>query len=172
MTASALQVGSKKLPDVYEMTLDCAKRLGIGSPNVFVIHGQSINVYNFASDTATPTIVVHSDIVERMTPGELKCVIGHECGHIHNEHQVYMSIVELIENALAAGGLGGSVIAMLSQTTLLLFAKWGRAAEVTCDRAAMICADNVVDAINVNKKLLYGTFIGRKDKVNIEDIRS
>lgn len=171
MTASALQVGPKQLPDIYEMTLDCAKRLGIGPPNVFVVHDQSINAYTFASDTATPTIVVHSGIVERMTPGALKCVIGHECGHIHNEHQVYMSIVDLIENALAAGGLGSSAIAMLSQATLLLFAEWSRAAEVTCDRAAMICADNVLDAVNVNNKLLYGTFIGREDEVNIEDIR-
>lgn len=170
-TASALQVGPKQLPDIYEMTLDCAKRLGIGPPNVFVVHDQSINAGSYSSDTITPTIILNSGIVERMTPGELKCVIGHECGHTHNEHNVYMSIVDLIGAGLSAGGLGSSVVAMLSQATLLLFAEWSRAAEVTCDRAAMICSDNLEDAINVNKKLLYGTFIGREDEVNIEDIR-
>lgn len=171
-TASALQVGPKQLPDIYEMTLDCAKRLGIGPPNVFVVHDQSINAGSYSSDTATPTIILNSGIVERMTPGELKCVIAHECGHTHNEHSVYMSIVDLIGVGLAAGGLGSAVMTLLSQATLLLFSEWSRAAEVTCDRAAMICSDNLEDAVNVNKKLLYGTFIGREDEVNIEDLRS
>lgn len=171
-TATALQVGPKQLPDIYEMTLDCAKRLKIGPPNVFVVHDQTMNAITYCSDTATPTIVIHSGIVERLTPGELKCVIAHECGHIHNEHNVYMSIADMIDTALAVGGLGSAALAMLSQASLLLIREWSRAAEVTCDRAAMICADNVEDAINVNKKLIYGTFIGRDDVVNVEDIRS
>lgn len=171
-TASALQVGPNQFPEIYEMALDCAKRLGIGPPNVFVQHDQTMNAYTFASDTATPIVVLHSGIVERLTPGELKCVIGHECGHIHNEHSVYMSIVNLIAGALNSGGLGAALAAMLTQATLLLFYEWNRAAEVTCDRAGMICADNLEDAISVNKKLLYGTFLNREDNVNIDDIRS
>lgn len=172
LTASALQVGPRQFPDIYEMTMDCAKRLGIGPPNVFVVHGQSINAATYASDTTTPTIMLHSGLIERVTPGELKCVIAHECGHIHNEHMVYQSIADLVQNALAVGGMMSSILSMLSQTALILIAEWSRNAEVTCDRAAMICSDQVEDAININKKLVYGSFIGRDDEVNIEDIRS
>lgn len=169
LTASAVLAGPNQFPDIYEMTQDCAKRLGIGAPNVYVLHDQSINAFTYASDTVTPTIVVHSGIVERMTPGELKCVIGHECGHVHNEHQVYMSICDLISGAFSGPG---AVLQLLSTTTVLLFLEWSRAAEVTCDRAAMICADNIQDAINVNKKLAYGTFLNREVEVDIEDLRS
>ena len=172
MTASALQVGPKQLPDIYETTIECAKRLGIGPPNVFVVHDQSINAATYASDTTTPTIMIHSGLIERVTPGELKCVIAHECGHIHNEHNVYMSIANLVQTGLAVGGLVNTVFSFLSQAALILIAEWSRAAEVTCDRAAMICSDNTDDAINVNKKLLYGTFLGRDDELNIDDIRS
>jgi Zn-dependent protease with chaperone function len=103
-----------------------------------------------------------------MTPGELKCVIGHECGHVHNEHIVYESICQVLANLLSGGN---TIIQLLSTTNILLFYQWSRAAEVTCDRAGMICSDNIEDAINVNKKLAYGTFLNREDDVNIDDLR-
>lgn len=168
-TASAVLAGPSQFPDIYEMGQDCAKRLGIGAPNIYITHDQSINAYTYASDTVTPTIVLHSGMVERMTPGELKCVIGHECGHVHNEHMVYQSICNVLANLLTGRNM---IIHLLSATNILMFYEWSRAAEVTCDRAAMICADNIEDAINVNKKLAYGTFMNREDEVSIDDLRS
>ena len=167
-TASAVLAGPNQFPDIYNMAQSCAKRLGIGSPNIYVLHNQSINAYTYASDTVTPTIVVHSGLIERMTPGELKCVIGHECGHVHNEHMVYQSICNVLNNILSGRNI---IIQMLSATNVLMLKEWSRAAEVTCDRAGMICADNIEDAINVNKKLAYGSFINRDEEVNIEDLR-
>ncbi|MDO5346128.1 MAG: M48 family metallopeptidase [Lachnospiraceae bacterium] len=167
--ASAVLAGPNQFPDIYEMAQDCAKRLGIGAPNVYITHDQSVNAYTYASDTVTPTIVVHSGMVERMTPGELKCVIGHECGHVHNEHMVYQSICNVLANLLSGRNM---IIQLLSATNVLMFYEWSRAAEVTCDRAAMICADNIEDAINVNKKFAYGSFMNRKEEISIDDLRS
>lgn len=169
MTAGAVLAGPSQFPDIYEMAQDCAKRLGIGAPNIYVLHDQSMNAATYASDTVTPTIYVTSGIVERMTPGELKCVIGHECGHVHNEHMVYQAICDVLANLLSGRN---TIIQLLSTTNVLMFYEWSRAAEVTCDRAGMICADNVEDAISVNKKLAYGSFLNREDEVNIDDIRS
>lgn len=169
MTAGAVLAGPNQFPDIYAMAQDCAKRLGIGAPNIYVLHDQSMNAATYASDTVTPTIYVTSGIVERMTPGELKCVIGHECGHVHNEHMVYQSICDVLANLLTGRNM---IIQLLSATNILMFYEWSRAAEVTCDRAGMICADNVEDAISVNKKLAYGSFINREDEVNIDDLRS
>jgi Zn-dependent protease with chaperone function len=168
LNAGAVLCGPKQFPDIFEMAQECARRLGIGTPNIYVKHDQSINAFTYASDTVTPTIVVHSGIVERMTPGELKCVIGHECGHVHNEHIVYESICQVLANLLSGSN---TIIQLLSTTNILLFYQWSRAAEVTCDRAGMICSDNIEDAINVNKKLAYGTFLNREDDVNIDDLR-
>lgn len=168
ITASAVLAGPNQFSDIYEMARDCAKRLGIGVPNVYIIHDQSINASTYASDTVTPTIVIHSGMVERMTPGELKCVIGHECGHVHNEHIVYQSIYNVLANLLTDRNI---IIQLLSASNVVMFYEWSRAAEITCDRAAMICADNIEDAINVNKKLAYGTFINRQDEVNIDELR-
>ena len=52
--------------------------------------------------------MIHSSLYERLTPGELKTVIGHECGHIHNMHGVYsIMVVILFEGAslVLSGGI-------------------------------------------------------------------
>ncbi len=167
--AGAVLAGPNQFSEIYEMTRDCAKRLKIGPPNVFIEHDQSMNAYTYAADTASPTIVIHSGIIERLTPGELKCVIGHECGHVHNEHLVYQSICDWIDSM--SSGLGGA-FQILTYSNILLFYEWSRAAEVTCDRAAMICSDNFDDAINVNKKLAYGTFINKEAEIDTATIRN
>lgn len=47
---------------------------------------------------------------------------------------------------------------------------WNRAAEVTCDRAGMICCEQVEDAYRVNAKLLYGAALGEHE-VNLEALK-
>jgi hypothetical protein len=80
-----------------------------------------------------------------MSPGELKCVIAHECGHIHNRHAVYKTIIRVLLDS--SGGF-------VSAANTILMQLWTRAGEITADRAAMICADSIEDAIRVNKKFL------------------
>ena len=70
MTADAIQAGPRQFSDIYNMAIDCAKRLGIGAPNVFIRHDQSINASTYASDTVTPTIILNSGTIERLTMGD------------------------------------------------------------------------------------------------------
>lgn len=149
---SAIQVGPNQFPEIYEMGVDCAYRLGIGIPNIYIENSASMNAYTIASDDTSPLLVLYTGIVDRMTPGELKAVIGHECGHIHNRHLVYESVINKL--LTSAAGLTGSMVLSLANVSLMQF--WTRAAEVTADRAAMICADNIQDALSVNAKLGSG----------------
>lgn len=148
----AMQVGPNQFPEIYQMGVECAHRLGIGVPNIYVENNTEMNAYTYASDDVSPLLVLYTGMVDRMMPGELKAVIGHECGHIHNQHLVYENVI----NKLLAGasGLTGSVVLSLANVALMQF--WTRAAEVTADRAAVICADSFQDAFNVNAKLASG----------------
>ena len=40
-------------------------------------------------------ILVHSALVDHFDDEELLSVIGHECGHIHNDHVVYLTTLHL-----------------------------------------------------------------------------
>lgn len=166
MNRYALAVGPDQFPDIYGMSVDCARRLGIGIPNVFVLNNVRINAYTLAADEASPIVVLFSGLVERFTPGELKFIIGHECGHIHNNHGVYQTVVRAFFNGFA-GGLG----ALVSLAGRTMMATWSRACEVSADRAGMICADSVDDCVNATAKLLYGATFNNQSQVNIEALQ-
>lgn len=165
LNQQALAVGPNQFPEIYNMGVDCAHRLGIGVPNIFVMNNVSMNAFTIAADDTSPVVVLFSGIIERMTPGELKCVIAHECGHIHNQHAVFKSVINTI--LTGSGPLGMTV----SVANIALMQLWTRAGEVTADRAAMICADDVRDAINVNAKLLYGATLNGDYQIDIGALR-
>lgn len=168
---NSLAVGPDQFPEVYQIGCDCAKKLGIGVPNIYVQPSEVVNAYAYATDDTEPFIVITSLLLKRMSLGELKAVIGHECGHIQNYHSTYTILCNLL---FQGGLLGGYVLTngllaplynILTTGIQLSLSMWSRAAEVTADRAGMICCDNLEDAYNVNKKFLYGA-VEVEDKIN------
>lgn len=153
----AVAVGPNQYPEIYQMGVDCAHKLGIGLPNIFIYNDTTMNAFTYASDMVSPMIVLYTGIVDRMTPGELKCVIGHECGHIHNQHTVYQNVINKLLNSKS--GITGAV---LSCANIALMQLWIRAGEVTADRAAMLCADDLRDNTNVQAKLFSGGTINKE----------
>lgn len=159
---SSLAVGPHQFPEVYSIACDCAKRLGIGVPNIYIEESNELNAWTYAYDDGEPIVVVTSLMLKRMTLGELKAVIGHECGHIQNYHSLYSTVCQIL---FEGGIVGGAVVApnivaplinLLTAGVSMTLKMWTRAAEVTADRAALICCDNIEDALRVNKKFLYG----------------
>ena len=171
LNLDALKVGPSQFSDVYEMASDCAMRLGIGIPAVFIEPDPAvINAYTIACDDDAPIVVISSGLLERVTPGELRAVIGHECGHIHNNHGIYNIAAELILNSLQKTIPGvQQIIKLVSMPLQLAFTMWSRAGEVTCDRAGVICSQDAQDNITLQAKFIYGAALNRND-VNIEAI--
>lgn len=171
LNLSALRVGPSQFPDVYEIVTDCAQRLGIGIPEVYIRNAPSeINSGAYATEQDAPLIEITSGLLERVTPGELRSVLGHECGHIHNNHGVYNAAAQILLNSLQIAIPGiQQIVQFVSAPLRWAFMMWSRAAEVTCDRAGVICADDPADDISVQAKLIYGATLNRQD-VNIDAI--
>jgi len=156
---NALAVGPNQMPEVYQIACDCARTLGIGVPNIFILGSQEINAYTCAADDIEPIIVIYSGLYERATPDILRAVIGHECGHIHNDHVMY----ETVARIFAAGGMGilsqipgiNALTNLLTAGTQIALSTWSRAAEVTADRASVICS-STEDALRTQVLLMYG----------------
>lgn len=175
---SSLAVGPDQFPEIYQIGCDCAKKLGIAIPNIYVRNEETVNAFTFACDDVEPFIVLSSLIVKRMTLGELKYIIGHECGHIQNYHSTYTTLYNIIYAGaiyggnIATNGLIAPFVEIISSGVRLLLNIWSRAAEVTADRAGMICSDNFEDCHTAKTKLLYGG-VELDGKVNTQiDIQS
>jgi len=169
---SHLKVGPSQSPkNIYEHVKECAKLFGIGIPEVFIEPNPTeINAYALACDDSAPLIVLTSALVERFTPGEIKTVIGHECGHIHNNHGIYTTAAYIAANKIVSAISGVKELMMLvSRSLLLALNTWSRASEVTADRAGLICADNFNDAITTQCKFLYGAAF-TQDDINVDAV--
>jgi Zn-dependent protease with chaperone function len=167
----SIKVGPNQFPKLYNMLRECAETLGIGIPTMFVINSIGVlNASTYCYEDADPLIIMHSSMVERLTDQEMKAVIGHECGHIHNNHGIYNTSVEIIKAASASFIPGvGQIMALLAQPIANALNAWSRAAEVTSDRAGIICCGEIESTESVDAKLASGGIMGG-DAINIDEL--
>ena len=105
-----------------------------------------------------PFITMTSGLIDVMTDEELFFVIGHEVGHIKAGHVLYgtmarniAAIVQLI------GSLTLGIGSLLGTGLVLALLEWYRCAELTSDRAALLCVQDLEPARDTFMKLAGGT---------------
>lgn len=152
--ASSVLVGQEQLPELYELLLNACQVLDLEPPQLYVRQNPVPNAYTFAMRGKQPFIVVHTSLIELLTPEEVQAVIGHELGHLKCEHGVYLTLANLI--VLAAGQIAtwGGIIAQGLQNQIL---EWMRCAEFSCDRAALLSTQDPKVVISVLMKLAGGS---------------
>ena len=166
---SGLRVGPNQFPEIYQMVRDCSELLGIGIPTTFITAELGVlNAFALAIEDAEPMIVLNSSIVERMTPQELKAVIGHGCGYVHKNHGIYNVLADLLINGIGASIPGiREILALVSLPLRVAIQTWSRAAEVTCDRAGVLCCGEADSTISAQSKLLSGGLLS-DHQINVD----
>jgi len=91
--SSGVRVGPNQLPKIYALLQEAKQVLGLNIPvDLYVKQNPSPNAYTMAMQGKKPFIVVHSSLIELMTPDELQAVIAHELGHLKCEHGVWITV--------------------------------------------------------------------------------
>lgn len=152
--AASVLVGEKQLPDLYALLLEACKILDIDPPQLYIRQHPAPNAYTFAMRGKQPFIVLHTSLVELLTPQEIQAVIAHELGHLKCDHSVYLTPVNLLVLAAAIVPNVGTFIAQAIQAQLL---EWVRCAEFTCDRAALLATQDPKVVMSVLMKLAGGS---------------
>ena len=152
--ASSILVGEKQLPDLHKLLLEACQILDIDPPQLYVRQHPAPNAYTFAMRGKQPFVVLHTALIEILTPEEIQAVIAHELGHLKCDHSVYLTPVNLLILAAAIVPNVGAVLAQAIQSQLL---EWVRCAEFTCDRAALLATQNPKVVMSVLMKLAGGS---------------
>jgi Zn-dependent protease with chaperone function len=152
--ASSIQVSEQQLPDIHKLLLEACQVLDLEMPQLYIRQNPVPNAYTFAMRGQRPFIVLHTSIIELLTPEELQAVIAHELGHLKCDHGVYLTLANII--VLAAGQLlpFGGVLTQSLQSQIM---QWVRCAEFTCDRAALLVAQDSHVVASVLMKLTGGS---------------
>lgn len=181
-----IAIGPRQFPEIHALGETCARRLGIGIPQIFILPSPELAAYTFATDDVAPMLVLSSALIDALEPAERMFVIGHECGHIHNLHGAYNTAVQNLANPLAkmmlqklvGAGTVLNVIKTVGHAELLagvitgglkmFFMHWSRCAEVTCDRAGLICCGDLRAAQMALAKIATGGAVSLKG-INIDE---
>jgi Zn-dependent protease with chaperone function len=162
MLGTAVKVTPKQFPKLFKLAERCADTLRIPLPTLYVSPNiGSLNAHTFGT-TDDPYIVVNAALIDHLSEPELLDVIGHECGHIQNNHVVYMTTLHFLKHA-ANMFLRWSV-----KPAVIALNSWARRAEITCDRAGLICTRDLEVSIACLVKLALGSRKLYSD-INIEE---
>ncbi|GAX36301.1 M48 family metallopeptidase [Nodularia sp. NIES-3585] len=152
--AASVLVGEKQLPDLYKLLLEACKILDIEPPQLYIRQHPAPNAYTFAMRGKQPFVVLHTSLVDMLTPEEIQAVIAHELGHLKCDHSVYLTPVNILVLAASIVPNVGTFIAQAIQSQLL---EWVRCAEFTCDRAALLATQDPKVVMSVLMKLAGGS---------------
>lgn len=149
--STSIKIGNDQLPNTYKLLLDAAHVLEMDAPELYVRQNPIPNAYTLAIAGRKPFIVVHTALLELLTPAELQAVLAHELGHLKCDHGLWLTVA----NILASGTVG--VLPVVSSMVEEALMRWLRAAELTCDRAALLVAQDSKVVISALMKLAGGS---------------
>jgi Zn-dependent protease with chaperone function len=151
LLGSAVKVSDGQFPRLYAITARCAAVLGIPVPAVYVAPDVAeLNAHTLGTDEDA-YLVLNAALVDHLDEPELTFVIGHECGHIHNNHVVFTTALHYLTKAAAF------YVRWIVQPAILALRAWARRAEITCDRAGLLCVKDLAVADAAIVKLALGS---------------
>jgi Zn-dependent protease with chaperone function len=141
--ATGVRVGPDQLPELHTDLVEACRLLNVPvAPELYVRQAALPNAYTLAVQGRRPYIVVTTALLDLLEPKEVQAVIAHELGHLKCEHGLFL----LLSNLLTTVVFGGSALGAALQSSVL---SWQRAAELSCDRAALLVVQEprVVQAV-------------------------
>lgn len=177
--ASCIRVSEKQYSKLHRMQTECAQILDLPKvPALFVQRDPEVNALTIGIDE--PFVILTTGLLEAMDDESIRFSIGHEMGHVLSGHAVLRTLlVRLLSmqttlSWIPAGALGiRAVVAALRE--------WYRKAELTADRAGLLCGQDPQAALRAHILLAGGldpdqidipSFLQQaEDYLGVDDIR-
>lgn len=129
---SSLRLTKTLAPTLHEIGEHCKKTLKLKADIEFFVHQNDMfNASCYPPDENKLYIILSSGILERFSKEELTFVVGHEIGHVLFEHFDY-PVRQILDE-------GANHLAPIH--AMKLYA-WNRNAEISADRAGLLCCQN------------------------------
>ncbi|MEM7452985.1 MAG: M48 family metalloprotease [Planctomycetota bacterium] len=155
--------GQQATEPIEEIVHRCAEILDIDEPDVFVRNDPNVKAY--VSGMGDQSCVVLTSGLLELFEGkeqELSFVIGHELGHYKCGHTRLQPVLDYtidLMNLIAPRIENDKVKAVVGQIPRLATGRmltWGRAAEISADRAGLLCCQDEKVAVDALQRLIHG----------------
>ena len=154
-TASNVRVTERQFPRLYRSLGWGCRILNIEEPELYITVDPVPNAFTYGH--THPFITMTSGLVDMLDDEERFFVLGHELGHIKAGHVLYTIIARNIAQIItligqATFGIGN----LLGQSLVIALYDWYRKAELTGDRAGLLCIQDLDPCIRTFMKLAGG----------------
>jgi Zn-dependent protease with chaperone function len=159
--AAGIRVDHRQYPGVYQRYAEAASTLDIAElPELFVTHSPWLTAQAIGMER--PFIVLGSACVQQLDDEELRCLLGHELGHVRSGHAVYKTILMILTRwAANLSWLPVGAIALRAIMAAML--EWWRKAELSADRAGLLAGQDPAAAQRLLMKIAGGGDLSQVD---------
>ena len=167
-TANAVRIGPTQRPELDQLWTDILGTMDWTKvrPQLYVTETPNMNAG--AVGFGDPFIVINSASLEHLTRDEVRVLLAHELGHVMSGHVTYRTIAQIIMLV----GIGN--LPFLAGVALLPFQmailEWYRKSELSCDRAALLDAQDPDLVLTTFMKLAGGEEYG--DTLDLEAFKA
>ncbi|GAA1851513.1 M48 family metallopeptidase [Microlunatus capsulatus] len=149
--ATAVRVSARQYPELHVMVTECATALDLPRvPELYVTQDPHPDAFTVGTDR--PVIVTTTGMLQLLDADGMRFVIGHEVGHVLSGHGLYrMVLTQLV--AISASVQWLPLGAWGLRAIVLALHEWYRKAELSADRAGLLCTQDPAAALKVHAAL-------------------
>ena len=137
LLAGAIKASQREQPLVHALGERCAERLHVTAPTIYVaVNNRGREAHTLGTEDEA-YVVVSGGLVEELTEAELADVIGRQCGKMQNQHVLPSTALFYLEH------FASRYVRWIVAPALAALRGWARRAEVTSDRAGLLCTRDV-----------------------------
>jgi len=157
--ANAVRVGPTQFPRLHQLMTEVTTTMDWPEqPPLFVSQTPFVNAGAYGVDH--PFIVVNSAAVRLLNDDEMRCLLGHELGHVISGHALYRTVTVLIlELGFRNLPFLAGIVLLPIQLALL---EWYRKSELSSDRAGLLASQDPRASLRVFLKLAGGGIMDEK----------
>lgn len=153
--AMSVRCGPKQYNTLYQITKECCDVLDMPMPELYLTNNPFPNAHTGGVDR--PYITLRSGIIDTLDDEQLYHLIGHELGHIKAGHVLYKEVAFVLWPLMELIGRRTFGLGDVAQIALAsAFFEWSRQAEITADRAGLLCSQNFSTSASANLMLTGG----------------
>ncbi|MBX3154593.1 MAG: M48 family metallopeptidase [Deltaproteobacteria bacterium] len=149
LLGTAVKVSDVQYPRVWNAAKIAGEALRVRVPAVFAAPSDDIKVKVLGTEDA-PHLIVNLELAEKLDETDLVAAIGHELGHVQNGHILFATALHYLTSSAIF------FVRWVVQPAIMTLQAWSRRAEVTCDRAALLCVKDLDKTLNAMVKLELG----------------